>query len=183
MSTVYSKSHRIHLEVSPTAYEATNLTWNYQHKATVLTADLLTALDAVPKADFDKAVALSEDRQTKLEAAEAKLEKVRGFRDSLAESIVDSDAFPNVVPLEGLLSLLDKALNLEPEFVLPTDPGVRFEARYGRNDTTDAFQSVAYRDSEGGPVTLYVREANLVAYTAKEVMREFTGHRLIEDAA
>jgi hypothetical protein len=76
---------------------------------------------------------------------------------------------------------LAAALDPVPPFTLPTEAGARFEA--DRIGATYTFQTITYRIPDGG-MTLYIREGDLVGFTAKEVMADFTGHRLLgaEDA-
>ena len=80
MTTVYSKSHLIQIEFSPAAYGATNLTWNHQHKATVNTAELLAALDAVPRDAEAQLIAEREELKDYARAADSE-------RDELAATI------------------------------------------------------------------------------------------------
>ena len=130
----------------------------------------------------------------KVKAAEAKLEKVRAEAERMESASREArvsglgkpddawtvcNARANVLT-EAASAVLSALTDPKP-FELPTTPGARFEARYGNNDTRDAFQAIAYRSDHGAATTiLYIREANLVALTAKEVMHDFTDHQLIE---
>jgi soluble cytochrome b562 len=167
-------------------------------RSALKTADVLRALNATANADKElesarKAARDESDRADKAEAnyrevkrelgyaemgadqwrnraeaAEAKLERVREFREWLSRPTAYATK-------AAVIRHLDDALADPTPFELPTEAGARFEARHGGNDTTDEFLTV---NCDGKP--LYLRLASSCIYGPESVLGCFGHFRLIE---
>jgi hypothetical protein len=108
--------------------------------------------------------------EDKLEAAEAKLARVREI------IVTQIDPHHQGVVVAARVAESIRAALADPEpFVLPTEAGARFIARHG-NGAESEF--ITY---SSGDDAIYSGVGTM--WTAKAVMDKFTGHRLIEDGA
>ena len=103
------------------------------------------------------------------EAAEAKLAAVE---EVMREFYKVRGDYCTVNGAEQLKAALEKAINSEPTFELPTEAGVRFTAK--NRDRIFQFETVLAFGSQ-----YYFTAGNQLAYTATEVMQSFTDFRMI----
>jgi hypothetical protein len=119
----------------------------------------------------------SDQWRTRAEAAEAKLAHVEAvaheFYKVRGDWATDQGA-------RALKARLTEALADPEPFMLPTEAGVRFEARYGGRDAVDEFLTVSYG---GGSAVAYVRLSTAKVYSKSQVMEQFTGHRVLDGDA